>query len=91
LGKFINRFVKQGKRHVVEKEFNKVYKFAKLNSKMTVVTTFLQAVEKTRPTFILKSRRVGAKTKEYPVFISAFRQRNASIKNIKNICENRKE
>lgn len=91
MGKFVNRFIESGKLQVVEKEFNKVYYFAKLNSKLSILPVLLQAVEKSRPTFVLKSRKVGSKSKEFPAFINQNKQRSIAIKNLKKICEGRKE
>jgi ribosomal protein S7 len=91
LGKLINRFMESGNLQTVEREFNKTCYSLKLNLKQPLLPTVLQAIEATKPTFLLRSKKVGAKTKEFPILINQVKRRNAAIKNIKFVCNSRKE
>lgn len=91
VGKFTNAFVKQGRKHTVEKELVKSFTFTKLYLNTLTLHVLLLNIEKIKPMFKLKSVTIAGKKREFPVLLSSEKQRSRAIRNSKNLIENRKE
>lgn len=82
LGKFINNFIQSGNKATIEKEFKKVYTYAKINKKQNISLIFLECMEKIKPLTSLKSVTVSGKVKEYPILLNKYKQRTLALKNL---------
>lgn len=91
LGKFINHFIKKGKKEKIEKEFNFIFISLKLTFNLSIILLFLEAVEKTKPIFGLKYVNISGKLREFPVLLNLDKQRGKAIFSLKLLIFNRKE
>jgi ribosomal protein S7 len=83
--------VQEGHKNLVDNELNKVYLFMKLHLNVLALEVLLEKMEKTKPTFKLKSVTIAGKKREFPVFLAPEKQRSRAIRNIKDIISKRKE
>ena len=90
LGKFINNFIKNGNKKTIEAEFKKAYGYLKISKKCNLFLIFLESIEKVKPITNLKSITVSGKTREYPVILNKYKQRNISIKNLSKFINEQK-
>lgn len=90
-GKFINSFMTEGRKNIIEREFDKVCLQMKLHLRTLALEVLLEKIEKIKPTFKLKSIIVGGKKREFPIFLSPEKQRNSAVRNIQSVVLNRKE
>lgn len=91
LGKFINHFIKKGKKEKIEKEFNLIFITLKLIFNISIILLFLESIEKIKPTFGLKYANVAGKLREFPVVLTRDKQRSKALFNLKLLILNRKE
>jgi small subunit ribosomal protein S7 len=68
--KFINTYMKQGKRGIAERVIYETMEIVKKKAKEDPLKVFEKAVENVRPQVETKSRRVGGATYQVPVEVS---------------------
>ena len=78
--KFINKFMKAGKKHVVEKKILQAFKTIKKKTGRNTFYIFLNLLIKFRPFFGFISKRLGKQFKKIPVPLYARRQTIVSLK-----------
>lgn len=90
-GKFVNSFMTNGHKDLVERELNRVYLHMKLNLNVLALEIILEKIEKIKPTFKLRAVTVGGKKREFPTFLPPEKQRNSAINNIRDLVAKRRE
>jgi ribosomal protein S7 len=91
IGKMINKFVKNGKKSIIENRFEKIYTYIKVSLCINFNVFVLERLERIRPIFKLKSKLVAGKSKEYPVLLNQDKSRLYGVNNIYNSISRRKE
>ena len=91
VAKFINCLMKQGKKSVAEKALYQAFEQIEVKLKHDPLEIFLEAIENTKPSVEVRSRRVGGATYQVPVEVRADRRKALSIKWLIEAARKRKE
>jgi len=91
IGKFINKFIQNGKKILVESTFKKVFIYFKVSIKKNFYIYLLEKIEKIRSLFKIKSKLIAGKLREYPVLLDMSKSRSYAIDNLYNSISKKKE
>jgi ribosomal protein S7 len=91
LGKFINNFIVNGKKQLIDKEFKTIFIYIKLYFNVIILNILLEKMEKTKPLFGFKYILKAGKRLEFPIFLSSLKQRSKAVSNLAKLISNRKE
>lgn len=80
ISKFINTFMKEGKKSLSEKVIYKSMEHVKKKANEDPLKVFEKAVENTRPALETKSRRVGGATYQVPVEVPLSRATSLAVR-----------
>src|SRR5574338_674583 len=81
LAKFINKVMVSGKKSIARRiVYNAIEQFSKKVKAEDPLAAFEQALENTKPTLEVKSRRIGGATYQVPVEIPADRRASMAMK-----------
>lgn len=72
--KFIGKFIKKGKKHLVEKNVDEAFSFLKFKYKRRVGKFFTAKIEELRPLFTIIKKRIGRQYKNVPFWIKEKKQ-----------------
>jgi len=89
VAKFINLFLKQGKKSVAEKVVYGTMDIIKLKTKEDPLKVLEKAIESVRPILETKSRRVGGANYQVPIEISANRSFSLGVRWLIHYAEER--
>ncbi len=78
--KFFNKFMKEGKKQIVEKIIFRAFKKIKTKTRLNTFYLFINLLIKFRPFFGFISKRLGKQFKKIPVPLYARRQTIVSLK-----------
>jgi len=87
--KFINTFMKEGKRSTAERAIYDTMEMVKHKAKEDPLKVFEKAVENVRPVLETKSRRVGGATYQVPVEVEISRSISVGVRWILKYAEER--
>lgn len=91
VGKLIKKFIKAGKKLLIEKKFSKYYWYIKIFKKKTLYVLLLEKLEKIKPIFKIKSKLIAGKLREYPAILDNNKSRNYAIHDIYTSIINKKD
>jgi small subunit ribosomal protein S7 len=91
VAKFVNTIMSQGKKSVAESIFYKSLELVMAKTKEESLGVFKRAIENTRPTVEVRSRRVGGATYQVPVEVRPQRRISLSMRWIIDAARERAE
>ena len=91
VAKFINSIMRGGKKSNAESILYKAFDMIQEKTKQDPLKIFKQAVENTKPTLEVRSRRVGGATYQVPVEVRYERRQSLAIRWILNFSKKRNE
>jgi small subunit ribosomal protein S7 len=91
VAKFVNTIMKQGKKSIAESIFYKSLELVMAKTKEESLGVFKRAIENTRPTVEVRSRRVGGATYQVPVEVRPQRRISLSMRWIIDAARERAE
>lgn len=80
MGKFLNKFMKMGKKHLLERNFLKSFQKIQKETNIKILYFFFTLLIKFRPLFGFISKRFGKQFKKIPVPLYPRRQIITSLK-----------
>ena len=91
LGKFVNNFIINGKKLLIDKEFNFISIYLKLYFNIIILDILLEKIEKIKPIFGFKYILKAGKKQEFPIFLVDSKQRAKAVRNLAKLILSRKE
>ena len=91
MGKLVNGFIKEGKKHTVERQILNAFVHAKTQINHNALEVLLDSIERVKPILNLGSYVKSGKKIEYPVLLKSEKRRRIALQNIMKLTKVMKE